>query len=156
MYFRFTSKTIGFTRKTFGFTRKTIGFPRKTLDFTHETFDFTHKTVIYDTNGLPYTLGGKFVNHMIYADDLCIVFLPSSGLQTWLYILIIVIFAISSLTPKHLFFKSSVNKRCALPKNFNRDTICEFSNEVMISSSMRTTTDAKRQTRVCTSQLVNS
>ena len=55
-----------------------------------------------------------------------------------------------------LFFKYSVNKRCALPKFFNRDTICEFSNEVMISSSMRTTTDVKRQTRVCTSQLVNS
>ena len=30
------------------------------------------------------TLGGKFVNHMLYADDLCIVSLSSSGLQTLL------------------------------------------------------------------------
>ena len=30
------------------------------------------------------TLGSKFVNHIIYADDLCIVSLSSSGLQTLL------------------------------------------------------------------------
>ena len=29
-----------------------------------------------------------------------------------------------------LFFRSSVNKRCALPKICICDTICEFSNEV--------------------------
>ena len=51
-----------------------------------------------------------------------------------------------------LFFRSSVNKSCALPKIFICDTICEFSNEVnylgiMISSSMKTTIDVKRQTR---------
>ena len=50
-----------------------------------------------------------------------------------------------------LFFRSSVNKRCALPKIFICDTICEFSNEVkylwvMISSSMKTTIDVKSQT----------
>ena len=51
-----------------------------------------------------------------------------------------------------LFFRSSVNKSCALPKIFICDTICEFSNDVkylgvMISSSMKTTIDVKRQTR---------
>ena len=51
-----------------------------------------------------------------------------------------------------LFFRSSVNKRCALPKICICDTICEFSNEVkylgvMISSLMKTTIDVKRQTR---------
>ena len=51
-----------------------------------------------------------------------------------------------------LFFRSSVNKSCALPKIIICDTICEFSNEVkylgvMISSSMKTTTDVKRQIR---------
>ena len=51
-----------------------------------------------------------------------------------------------------LFFTSSVNKRCALPTIFIRDTICEFLNEVkylavMISSSIKTTIDVKRQTR---------
>ena len=54
----FTRKTDGFMLKTFDFTRKTsFGFTRKTLDFTCKTLDFTRRTVIYDTNGLPYTLG---------------------------------------------------------------------------------------------------
>ena len=36
--------------------RKTLDFTRKTFDFTRKTFDFTRKTMIYDTNGLPYTI----------------------------------------------------------------------------------------------------
>ena len=47
---------FGFTRKTIGFTRKTLDFTRKTFDFTRKTYDITRKTVIYDTNGLPYTM----------------------------------------------------------------------------------------------------
>ena len=52
-----------------------------------------------------------------------------------------------------LFFRSSVNKSCDLPKIFICDTICELSNEVkylgvMISSSIKTTIiTVKRQTR---------
>ena len=51
-----------------------------------------------------------------------------------------------------LFFRSSVSKSCALPNFFIYDTIGDFSNEVkylgvMISSSMKTTIDVKRQTR---------
>ena len=36
--------------------------------------------------GIGGSIGGKFVNHMIYADDLCIISLSSSGLQSLLNI----------------------------------------------------------------------
>ena len=35
-------------------------------------------------SGIVGTLGGMFVHNMIYTDDLCIVSLSASGLQTWL------------------------------------------------------------------------
>ena len=98
-------------------------------------------------------IGGKFMNRMIYVCDLCIVSLSSSGLQT--------LFKMCTdycdlynikFNPKKsvcLFFGSSVNKRCALPKICICDTICKFLNEVkflgaMVSSSMKTTIDVKR------------
>ena len=34
--------------------------------------------------GIGGSFGGKFVNHMIYADDLCVMSLSSSGLQSLL------------------------------------------------------------------------
>ena len=102
------------------------------------------------------TLGGKFVNHVMYADDLCIVSLPSSGWQTLLKMCTdycdLHDVKFNAKKSVCLFFRSSVNKCCALPKIFIYDTICEFSDEVkylrvMISSSMKTTIDVKRQTR---------
>ena len=36
--------------------------------------------------GIEGSIGGKFVNHMIYADDLCVISLSSSGLQSLLNI----------------------------------------------------------------------
>ena len=106
--------------------------------------------------GIGGTLGGKFVNHMIYADDLCIISLSSSGLQTLLKMCTdycdLHNIKFNAKKSVCLFFRSSVNKSCALPKIFTFDTICEFSYEVkylgvMISSSMKTTIDVKRQTR---------
>ena len=107
-------------------------------------------------SGIGGTLGGKFVNHMIYADDLCIVSLSSSGLQTLLKMCTdycdLHDIKFNAKKSVCLVFRSSVNKSCALPKIFICDTICEFPNEVkylgvMISSSMKTTIDVKRQTR---------
>ena len=73
-------------------------------------------------SGIGGTLGGKFVNHMIYADDLCIVSLSSFGLQTLLKMCTdycdlhdIKFNATKSVC---LFFMSSVNKSCALPNFF--------------------------------------
>ena len=96
------------------------------------------------------------MNHMIYVDDLCNVSLSSSGLQTLLkrctdYCDLHEI-KFNAKKSVCLFFKSSGNKRCALPKICICDTICEFSYEVkylgfMIGSAMKTTIDVKRQTR---------
>ena len=66
------------------------------------------------------TLGGKFVNHMRYADDRCIVSLSSSGLQTLLKMCTDYcdLHDIKFHAKKFvcLFFRSSVNKPCALSK----------------------------------------
>ena len=106
-------------------------------------------------SGIGGTLCGKFVNHMIYADDLCIVSLSSSGLQTLLKMCTdycdLHDIKFNAKKSVCLFFGSSVNKRCALPKIFICDTICEFSNEVKylevrIISSMKTAIDVKNQT----------
>ena len=103
--------------------------------------------------GIGGTLGGKIVNHMIYVDDLCIVSLFSSGLQTLLKMCTdywdLHDIKFNAKKSVCLFFRSSVNKRCALPQKIICDTICKFSNEfkylgVMISSSMKTTFDVKR------------
>ena len=91
---------------------------------------------------------------MIYA--ICIVSLSSSGLQTLLKMCTdycdLHDIKFNAKKSVCLFIMSSVNKSCALPKIFICDSICEFSNKfkylgVMISSSMKTTIDVKRQTR---------
>ena len=92
---------------------------------------YINDLIIRLTNsGIGGTLGGKFVNHMIYADDLCIVFLSSSGLQTLLKMCTgycdlhdIKFNAKKSVCP---FFRSSVNKSSGLLKIFICDTICAF------------------------------
>ena len=71
---------------------------------------------------------------MIYADDLCIVSLSLSGLLTLLKMCTdycdLHDIKFNAKKSVSLFFRSSVNKRCVLPKNINRVKICEFSNEV--------------------------
>ena len=71
-------------------------------------------------SGIGGTLGGKFVNHMIYTDDQCIVSLSSSGLQTLLNMRIdychLYDIKFNAKESVCLFFRSSLNKRCALPK----------------------------------------
>ena len=65
------------------------------------------------------TLGGKFVTHLIYTDDLCIVSLSSSGLQTLLKMCTdycdLYDIRFNAKKSVCLFFRSSVNKCCALP-----------------------------------------
>ena len=93
---------------------------------------------------------------MIYAYDLCVISLSSSGLQSLLNICTeycqlhdLMFNAKKSVC---MFFRSSVNKQCGLSDIFISGTICEFANEekypgVMINSSYKTTIDVKRQTR---------
>ena len=101
-------------------------------------------------------LGGKRINHMLYANDLCIVRLSSAGLQNLL-----------SICDKHcvshsitfnvkksvcMFFKSSVNKHCDYANVYLSGNHIDFVQEVkylgvLLNSSMRTSNDVSRQTR---------
>ena len=64
-------------------------------------------------------LGGTLINHILYADDICIVSLSSSGLQHLLNIC-------SDYCERHdltfnakksmcMYFSTSINKHCGLP-----------------------------------------
>ena len=114
------------------------------------------RSIRLSQTGIEGSIGGKFVNHMIYADDLCVISLSSSGLQSLLNIcteycqLHDLTFNVKKSVC--MFFRSSVNKQCGLSDIFINGTICEFANEVkylsvMINSSFNTTIDVKRQTR---------
>ena len=86
--------------------------------------------------GIGGSFGGKFVNHMIYADDLCVMSLPSSGLQSLLNICTeycqLHDLTFDAKKSVCMFFRSSVNKQCSLSDIFISGTICEFANEVSI------------------------
>ena len=102
------------------------------------------------------SLGGKRINHLLYADDLCIVSLSSAGLQHLLSICDQYC-ATHSLTfnvrkSVCMFFKSKMNKLCDnVPVVLSRNTI-DFVHEtkylgVIINSSVKTSSDVVRQTR---------
>ena len=100
------------------------------------------------------SLGGKRINHLLYADDLCIVSLSSAGLQQLLSICDQYC-ASHSLTfnvrkSVCMFFKSKMNKLCDVPVVLSGNNI-DFVHEtkylgVIINSSMKTSSDV-RQTR---------
>ena len=102
------------------------------------------------------SLGGKRINHMLYADDLCIVSLSSAGLQKLL-----------SISDKYcashsitfnikksvcMFFKCTVNKHCDNSTVFLSGNQINFVQEVkylgiLLNPSMKTSIDVSRQTR---------
>ena len=115
-----------------------------------------HVSIQLSQTGIGGSIDGKFVNHMIYADDLCVIFLSSSGLQSLLNICTdycqLHDLTFNAKKSVCMFFRSSVNKQCGLADTFISGTMCEFANEVkylgvMINSSLKTTIDVKRQTR---------
>ena len=102
------------------------------------------------------SLGGKRINHLLYADDLCIVSLSSVGLQQLLSICDQYC-ASHSLTfnvrkSVCMFLKSKMNKLCDnVPVVLSGNNI-DFVHEtkylgVIINSSMKTSFDVVRQTR---------
>ena len=80
------------------------------------------------------SVDSKIGNHMIYADDLCVIFLPSSGLQLLLNICIefsqMHCITFNAKKSVGLFIRSSVTKQCGLSNIFISGTMCEFANEV--------------------------
>ena len=110
---------------------------------------------LLNKSGIGGNLGGTLINHMLYADDICIVSLSSSGLQHLLNIC-------SDYCERHdltfnakksmcMYFSTSINKHCGLPVIYLGNCEYQFVNEVkylgvMIHSSMKTTIDVTRQT----------
>ena len=102
------------------------------------------------------SLGGKRINHLLYADDLCIVSFSSTGLQRLLSICDQCC-ASHSLTfnvrkSVCMFFKSKMKKLCdhvfVLLTSNNIDFVHETKYlGVIINSSMKTSSDVVRQTR---------
>ena len=102
------------------------------------------------------SLGGKRINHLLYADDLCIVSLSYAGLQHLLSICdqYCVSHSLTFNVRKSvcMFFKSKMNKLCDnVPVVLSGNTI-DFVHEtkylgVIINSSMKTSSDVVRQTR---------
>ena len=68
--------------------------------------------------GIGGSIDGKFINHMIYADDLCIISLSSSGLQSLLNICTdycqLHDLTFNAKKSVCMFSRSSVNKQCGL------------------------------------------
>ena len=112
--------------------------------------DILHKSTIGGS------LGVKRINHLIYADDLCIVSLSSAGQQLLLSICdqYCVSHSLTFNVRKSvcMFFKSKMNKLCNnVPVVLSGNTI-DFVHEtkylgVIINSSMKTSSDVVRQTR---------
>ena len=111
---------------------------------------------LLNKSGIGGNLSGTLINHMLYADDICIVSLSSSGLQHLLNIC-------SDYCERHdltfnvkksmcMYFSTSINKHCGLPVIYLGNCESQFVNEVkylgvMIHSSIKTTIDVTRQTK---------
>ena len=110
---------------------------------------------LLNKSGIGGKLVGTIINHMMYADDICIVSLSSSGLQHLLNIC-------SDYYVRHdlkfnvkksmcMYFSTSMNKHSGLPVIYMGNCECQFVKEVkylgvMMHSSMKTTIDVNRQT----------
>ena len=101
-------------------------------------------------------LGDKRSNHMLYADYLCIVSLPSAGLQNLLSICdkYDASHSITFNVKKSIcmFFKSSVNKHCDYANVYSSGNHIDFVQEVkylgvLLNSAMKTSIDVSLQTR---------
>ena len=118
--------------------------------------DVNELSELLNKSGIGGNLGGTIINHMLYAVDICIVSLSSSGLEHLLNIS-------SDYCERHdltfnakksmcMYFSTSINKHCGLPVIYLGNCECQFVNEVkylgvMVHSSMKTTIDVTRQTR---------
>ncbi len=107
-------------------------------------------------SGTGGSFGGRTLNHMMYADDICIISLSSAGLQLLLNmcndycIEHDLVFNVKK--SQCMFFRCSVNKKSALPSIYLNGNLIEFTNEakylgVLLHSKLKTTIDVARQMR---------
>jgi len=111
---------------------------------------------ILNATSIGGTIGGKLINHMFYADDLCVISLSSESMQMLLN-------KCNHYCNSHdlvfnvkksvcMFYKCCVNKKCDNPVLYLNGNKIDFVQEtkylgVNLSSSMKTTIDVSRQTR---------
>ena len=85
-------------------------------------------------SGVGGRMNGTFVNHILYADDICIISLSSSGLQRLLNIcddyckLHDLIF--NGTKSMCIYFNTTMNKHCGLPVRYLGNSVCQFVQEV--------------------------
>ena len=85
-------------------------------------------------SGVDISMNGTFVNHMLYAEDICIISLSSSGLQRLLNIcdnyckLHDLIF--NAKKSMYRYFSTTINKYCDLPVIYLENSVYQFVQEV--------------------------
>ena len=101
------------------------------------------------------SIGGKRINHMLYADDLCIVSLSSAGLQQLLSICdqYCAMHSVTFNVKKSvcMFFRCSMNKTCDITNVVLSGNIIDYVHKtkylcVLLCSDMKTSIDVCRQT----------
>ena len=111
---------------------------------------------LLNKSGIGGNMSGTIINHMLYADDICIVSLSSSGLQQLLNICHdyceLHELTFNAKKSMCMYFSIDINKHCGLPVIYLGNSVCQFVKEVkyldvVIHSSMKTTIDVTRQTR---------
>ena len=100
-------------------------------------------------------MGGTIINHMLYADNILIVSLSSSGLQQLLNICNdycgLHDLTFNARKPMCMYFSIDLNKLCRFPVIYLGYCVGQFVKEVkylgVMIHSMKTTIDVARQTR---------
>ena len=112
---------------------------------------------ILNNSTIGCSLGGKRINNLLYADDLCIVSLSSAGLQQLQSICDQDCASHSLIFNVHksvcMLFKSKMNKLCDNVSVVLSGNNIDFVHEtkylgVIINSSMKTSSDVVHQTRL--------
>ena len=102
---------------------------------------------LLNKSGIGGNMGGTIINHMLYADDICIVSLSSSGLQQLLNICHdyceLHDLTFNAKKSMCMYFSIDMNKHCGLSVIYLGNSVCQFVKEVkylgvMIHSSMKT------------------
>ena len=110
---------------------------------------------ILNKSSIGGSIGGKRINHMLYADDLCIVSLSSAGLQQLLSICdqYCAMHSVTFNVKKSvcMFFRCSLNKTCDITNVVLSGNIIDYVHKakylsVLLCSDMKTSIDVCRQT----------
>ena len=81
-------------------------------------------------SGIGGSMNSTIINHMLYADDICIISLSSAGLQQLLNICIgyseLHDLTFNAKNSMCMYFSTSMNKHCGCPVIYLGNSICEY------------------------------